>query len=161
MCIAGLAALTNYLREHRCLVVMDDVADCTSQLDMLLPPRQDLHPSSRVIVTSRNGTLLKQRCEAVSEVKLLPEGLAAELFASYAFQQGSPSVEVACLVPEVIECCQGLPLTLQVWHPTCCPLEIKFTCWHALWHVPLVDTICCLCTLRRSWVRICPVLGID
>ena len=115
------------MRENRALVVVDDVADSLSQLDMLLP-LGDLHPSSRVIVTSRNGGLLEQRCDAVSEVELLPEGLATQLFKAHAFRQGQASIAVAELVPYVISCCQGLPLTLQVRHPERCHAGTSH--WH-------------------------------
>ena len=58
LCVAGLAKLTECFRERRVLVVLDDVDDLKGQLNMLLPPRRYLHPSSLVVLTSRNGICL-------------------------------------------------------------------------------------------------------
>ena len=127
--MAGLARLTECFRERRVLVVLDDVDDLEGQLDMLLPPRRYLHPSSLVILTSRNGSLLGQRCDAVSEVELLEGGLAKRLFSAYAFQHGPPPLDLDPLVSEVIACCQGLPLTLQV-HIQAAAQSILHACTH-------------------------------
>ena len=146
------------------LVVIDDVIDSLSQLDMLLPPRQRrqlqprLHPSSYVIVTSRNGGLLKQRCDAVIEVKLLHEDLACKLFGAYAFEHAPPSAEVTTLVPDIVKCCQGLPLTLQVRHPGTVQCEMSHACT-LCGRLSLISLQMQLCSLHRSWVRICPTLA--
>ena len=89
MCTAGLAKLSKCLREHRALVVLDDVDDMKSQSNMPLPQQRDLHPGSRVIVTSRNSRVLEQRCDAISEVSLLPKNLAEQLLLHMPFGRAS------------------------------------------------------------------------
>ena len=109
---AGRGMLTTHLKLRKVLVVIDDTDDA-AQLKSLLPPCE-LHPESLVIVTSRKKDILETRCTTVSEVQLLREGRDTQLFQAWAFAAGSPARDTLVLVPEVVACCGGLPLTLKV-----------------------------------------------
>ena len=109
---AGCGKLTQHLQHRKVLLVIDDVDD-HDQLRSLLPPCE-LHPQSLVIVTSRNKDVLSMRCCIVSEVQLLPKGCDEQLFKAWAFAAGSPAWDTSVLVPEILACCGGLPLTLKV-----------------------------------------------
>lgn len=96
----------------KALVVIDDVGDDASQLDLLLA-RDCLHPDSIFILTSRDPGILKQRCDAFEEVALLKHGLDFQLLCSHAFPAGEAPPAVSSLMAEVVALCGGLPLTLK------------------------------------------------
>ena len=125
-----------HLGRRKVLVVVDDVGE-HDQLHKLLPT-EVLHPASLVIMTS---SLLHNRwqrsaaarplssssaAEMFSTFKLLPEGLAEQLFAAHAFGGRPAEKAVAGEVQEVVDCCGGLPLTLKqavpviLTHPESC-----------------------------------------
>lgn len=99
--------------KKKILVVIDDVDDDASQLDLLLTWREGLHPDSTFIITSRNIGLLEQRCDAVEEVLPLECGLDKQLFSAHAFAAEEPEPAMAAPVDEVVSSCCGLPLTLE------------------------------------------------
>lgn len=112
-------------------MVIDDVADDASQLDMLLP-RDCLHPDSIFIVTSRNSGVLEQGCDVVEKVALLEHGLDVQLFCAYAFPDGKPMPAVAALVAEVVASCCGLPLTLEARMPLLLSHFLRSNCIHVV-----------------------------
>ena len=92
--------------------------------------KEKLHPDSVVVVTSRDGALLRDYCSHVEPVIPLPEELAHELFASHAFKLKEMPVAVRERAAKVVKACGGLPLTLEVRDlksaskVTCPPLSV-------------------------------------
>ena len=109
----GQASLAKLLNQRKVFIVIDDVNDPECQINMLQPKGQ-LHPSTLVLMTSRDRNVL-QRCIYVHEVSTLHHGLAMQLFAACTFPTGQPSKLLAkVLVSEVVAAWPGLPLTLKV-----------------------------------------------
>ena len=80
----------------------------------LLLAREALHADSVVIITSRNTALLRDNCTHTQEVALLPQAQAEQLFSSYAFDMEARPAAVRERVAQVVELCDGLPLTIKV-----------------------------------------------
>lgn len=80
----------------------------------LLLARKVLHADSVVIITSRNTALLCDNCTHKQEVALLPQAQAEQLFASYAFDVEARPAAVRERAAQVVELCDGLPLTIKV-----------------------------------------------
>ena len=76
--------------------------------------KEKLHPDSVVVITSRDGALLRECCSHVEPVDPLSEELAHELFASHAFKLKEMPAAVRERAAEVVTACGGLPLTLEV-----------------------------------------------
>ena len=87
----------------------------------LLLAREALHADSVVIITSRSTALLRESGAHMEEVALLPQAQAEELFASYAFDVDARPAAVRERAAQVVELCDGLPLTIKVraCHCTC------------------------------------------
>jgi adenylate kinase family enzyme len=110
------------LRKHLCssqkaLIILDDV-DHIDQLEALISSAKDvLSSSSLIIVTSRNkdvltswgiGDLLIYKLEGLN-----PEQ-SRELFCSHAFRKPQPVAEFEEVLNELLDACNGLPLSLKV-----------------------------------------------
>ena len=76
--------------------------------------KEKLHPDSVVVITSRDGALLRDCCSHVEPVSPLSEELAHELFASHAFKLKEMPAAVRERAAKVVTACGGLPLTLEV-----------------------------------------------
>lgn len=91
--------------------------------------REVLHADSVVIITSRNTALLCDKCTHMREVALLPQAQAEQLFASYAFDVDARPAAVRERAAQVVELCDGLPLTIKVracvTAPASCPAADK------------------------------------
>ena len=127
-CAAGQAQLARILDQRKVLIVIDDTNDHDTQINMLLPQGR-LHAGTLVLITSRDKSVLMQRCgDDVHEVGTLHQVLAMQLFAAWAFPTGNlPKSLSAGSVAKVVAACAGLPLTLKV---------------HAQQKVPLLDLAC-------------------
>ncbi|GLJ05934.1 hypothetical protein SUGI_0028530 [Cryptomeria japonica] len=100
-------------QESRFLIVIDDVDD-KMQLDALLPI-DALNPSSLVIVTTRDESLLRQAGIRVRyKMKEMNAEHSRQLFCWHAFHRPSCKRGFENLVDSFVEACQGLPLALQV-----------------------------------------------
>ena len=104
------------LRNHAALLVLDGVWS-QDQLESLLVT---MPPESRVIVTSRNLSLLQQYLSTLSmtfmciEVDLLSQSESLELLCLHAFGEPRAPSDWAGLARSTAENCNGLPLTLSV-----------------------------------------------
>jgi len=125
LCDSKLEDPTTYLRrfeecwtEVKVLVVIDDVKE-TQIIELLGKDINGIKRSenaSRVIMTGRN---LKDFENVIpKDGKFVMDGLnkqqAMELFSSKAFRQSTPPYDFASITNEVVDACQGLPLSLEV-----------------------------------------------
>ncbi|XP_059063556.1 disease resistance protein RPV1 [Cryptomeria japonica] len=110
----GKIILEKNLTSLRMLVVLDDV-DHADQVDALLPPKESLGSGSLIIVTTREGKVLKN-CGITSIYKMQPLDSfhAKQLFCWHAFLQPDPLKEFEGLVEKYMDVCRGLPLSLKV-----------------------------------------------
>ena len=76
--------------------------------------REKMPANSVIIVTSRSKELLREYCDCVHEVSLLPMKLAKQLFAGYAFGLEQPSEAMRERAAAVVASCGGLPLAIEV-----------------------------------------------
>eukprot|EP00250_Pteridium_aquilinum_P022403 c25372_g3_i1 orf=1239-5492(-) len=109
----GTILLSQMLAGTNALIILDDV-DHQSQLDALVAPLV-LGLGSRVIITSRNRDILeKAEVDKIYDVQLLDESHAKMLFWWHAFLRPYPPTELEHLAQQVIDACQGLPLSLEI-----------------------------------------------
>ncbi len=116
---------TTYLRyfeecwtEMKVLVVIDDVKE-TQIIELLGEDINGIKRSkngSRIIVTGRNWKDFKNVIpkDGKFEMDGLNEKQAMELFCWKAFKQSTPHHDFASITNEVVDACQGLPLSLEV-----------------------------------------------
>ncbi|KAK9811525.1 hypothetical protein WJX72_005288 [[Myrmecia] bisecta] len=111
----GRDLLYNHLGNRKVLLVLDDVsAEGPDALTALLI-RDKLHAGSCIIITSRDGDLLKRAgCQTAVAVDFLSVEQSTQLFALHAFPDGSVAPDLQELVPQVVDACGRLPLTLKV-----------------------------------------------
>ncbi|KAI5058208.1 hypothetical protein GOP47_0026378 [Adiantum capillus-veneris] len=109
---AGKALLSRRLLGTNTLVILDDVDD-RSQLDALYTDLK-LGSGSRVIITSRNREVLEAaKVNNIYEMQFLGPESAKMLFCWHAFLQPYPPIGLVEIAQQVIDSCQGLPLSLQ------------------------------------------------
>lgn len=92
--------------------------------------KEKLHPDSVVVITSRDGALLRECCSHVEPVNPLSEELAHALFASHAFKLKEMPAAVRERAAKVVKACGGLPLTLEV---VTCQTPPNGTCPNSLY----------------------------
>ncbi|WCJ38886.1 disease resistance protein (TIR-NBS-LRR class) putative [Euphorbia peplus] len=100
------------LQRKKVLLVLDDV-DCLSQLDEFIG-KCDFGLGTRIIVTSRDKQVLKNRADELYEVKGLNHDEALQLFSLNAFRQDHPTPEYTDLSERAMNNTQGNPLALKV-----------------------------------------------
>ncbi|KAG0623115.1 hypothetical protein M758_3G149500 [Ceratodon purpureus] len=101
------------------LIVVDNVYNL-GQFEALVPLVSDLHPGSRIIVTSRDrsvsnhvaGRSKLEHC--LYDVSTLGVEESSMLFNWHAFQADEAPEELKGVAKEVVEGCGGLPLALKV-----------------------------------------------
>ncbi|CAM6022056.1 unnamed protein product [Sphagnum balticum] len=128
LCDLELKDPTTYLRyfeerwtEMKVLVVLDDVKE-TQIIELLGKDIDGIKKSengSRVIMTGRNwkdfeNVIPKDGKFEKFEMDGLNEKQAMELFSQQAFGQPTPPHDLASITNEVVDACQGLPLSLEV-----------------------------------------------
>ncbi|KAL3846129.1 hypothetical protein ACJIZ3_003532 [Penstemon smallii] len=110
----GSVAIKAALEQKRTLLVLDDV-DQVNQLDAILGMRNWLIPGSRIIITTRNKSLLKpNEVYKVHTIEPLDYDESLQLFSWHAFGQDYPFEHYMDFSDWVIERCYGLPLVLKV-----------------------------------------------
>nr|KYP43256.1 TMV resistance protein N [Cajanus cajan] len=110
--ISGI--VRNRLHNIKVLIVLDDV-DQIEQLQELAINPKFLFKGSRIIVTTRDGHILKSHENHVlHKVSLLNENEARELFLRKAFKNEDQSSSCMELIPEVLKYVQCLPLAIKV-----------------------------------------------
>ncbi|KAK4493040.1 hypothetical protein RD792_018147 [Penstemon davidsonii] len=110
----GSVRIQAAIEQKRTLLVMDDV-DRINQLDAILGMRDWLLPGSRVIITTRNESLMNpSEVYKVHTIKPLSYEESSQLFCWYAFGQDDPFEHYMSISNWVINRCRGLPLVLKV-----------------------------------------------
>ncbi|XP_024198905.1 disease resistance protein RPV1-like isoform X1 [Rosa chinensis] len=106
------------LSRTKALVVLDDVND-SSQLEVLLGDHVGFSWGSRIIITSRDRSLLKEKVEDehIYPVKGLEINDALKLFHLKASKDGFPKTDCSDLSRRAAEICNGVPLALKVLSP--------------------------------------------
>ncbi|XP_042492294.1 disease resistance protein RPV1-like [Macadamia integrifolia] len=98
------------------LLILDDVGYC-SQLDALIGDPNWLGLGSRVIITTRDQSILSgipENNRKIYEPKELNEKESLQLFSSYAFTMDQPPDDYMQLSVDIVHTTGGLPLALQV-----------------------------------------------
>lgn len=108
----GAPMIKDALSCKRVLVVLDDV-DHSDQVKNLVGFRDQLHPGSKIVVTTRYEQLLKADEVFEIAVEELNDDEALCLFSRHAFGQHKPTEQYTELSKRVVQYCGGLPLALQ------------------------------------------------
>ncbi|XP_042515809.1 disease resistance protein RUN1-like isoform X2 [Macadamia integrifolia] len=98
------------------LLVLDDVYNCI-QLDTLAGDLNWFGPKSRIIVTSRDRSVLSgipHSNRKIYEPKGLTDEQSLQLFSSYAFSLEQPPIDYMQLSVDIVCTTGGLPLALEV-----------------------------------------------
>ncbi|CAN6683296.1 unnamed protein product [Malus baccata var. baccata] len=110
---AGTALVGERFQRLRVLVIFDDVDD-VKQLHELARNRHSFGPGSRIIITTRNKSVLKEfAVDMIYLAKGMDREEALKLLSWHAFRSSCPS-QYLVLAREVVNYCRGLPLALQV-----------------------------------------------
>nr|XP_048318561.1 disease resistance protein RUN1-like [Ziziphus jujuba var. spinosa] len=111
---SGMNIIRRRLCHKKVLVVIDDV-DQLDQLKKLVGKLDWFGPGSRIIVTTRNESLLTTHgVRDIYKIELLDHDEALQLFTWNAFKSVCPSQDYAKLSEQVIGHANGLPLALEV-----------------------------------------------
>jgi hypothetical protein len=108
----GKVLIKERLPHKRVLVVVDDVARPDQLLDLMGEPSW-LGPGSRVIITTRDESLLLEADQRY-QVQELNRDNSLQLFCRHAFRDTKPAKDYVELSNDVVEYCGGLPLALKV-----------------------------------------------
>jgi hypothetical protein len=108
----GKVLIKERLRSKRVLVVADDVAHL-DQLNALMGDRSWFGPRSRVIITTRYSSLLRE-ADQTFQIKELEPDEALQLFSWHAFKDTKPAEDYIELSKKAVDFCGGLPLALKV-----------------------------------------------
>ncbi|PON79157.1 NB-ARC domain containing protein [Trema orientale] len=101
------------LRHKKVLIVLDDLND-PDQLEVLSGDLDQFGAGSRIIVTTRDAQVLRDRADESYELKGLNFGEAIELFSLNAFKRSSPTIDDMKLLVKVVNYADGIPLALKV-----------------------------------------------
>jgi len=108
----GKVLIKERLRSKRVLVVADDVAH-PDQLNALMGDRSWFGPRSRLIITTRYSSLLREADQTFQMKELEPDE-ALQLFSWHAFKDTKPAEDYIELSKKAVDFCGGLPLALKV-----------------------------------------------
>ncbi|XP_030966144.1 TMV resistance protein N-like [Quercus lobata] len=111
----GTTRINRILRLKRVLIILDDV-DNADQIDTLLGQWEGFAFGSRIILTTRDKSLLVQNGLSTYDygVKELDEDEAIELFRKHAFPSNQVPEDYLELEKQAISYAKGLPLALKV-----------------------------------------------
>ena len=110
----GVLIIKKRLHCKKILLVLDDVDDL-KQLEKLAGGHNWFGPGSRIVITTRNRSLLvKHGVNEIYEVEPLNNDEALKLFSLKAFEKGHPDVDYMELSQDFVRYCHGLPLALEV-----------------------------------------------
>ncbi|OWM65633.1 TMV resistance protein N-like [Punica granatum] len=104
-------------RRRKVLIVLDDV-DKKEQIDGLVGEADHFGSGSRIIVTTRDIRVLQigvEEFDEMFEVKEMTFSQGLQLFSRHAFRRDSPTQDFMSLSQQVVNSCQGLPLSLKVF----------------------------------------------
>ena len=111
----GMSLTKKRLCSRKVLLILDDV-DCLTQLETLAGNRQWFGVGSRIIITTRDKSLLRthRAVDVTYEVQGLKYEESFQLLCSLAFGKNFPEKDYLNLSGRVVNYCKGLPLALQV-----------------------------------------------
>ncbi|KAL3739840.1 hypothetical protein ACJRO7_021156 [Eucalyptus globulus] len=109
----GIKVILQRLSNKKVLLVLDDVDD-EEQLQKLAINHIMFGLGSRVIMTSRNKSIIKSNKTLEYEVKPLDDVRSLELFSRHAFSRNPPPDDYVNLSRQIISRTGGLPLALEV-----------------------------------------------
>ncbi|XP_039168177.1 TMV resistance protein N-like isoform X2 [Eucalyptus grandis] len=109
----GIKVILQRLSNKKVLLVLDDVDD-EEQLQKLAINHIMFGLGSRVIMTSRNKSIIKSNKTLEYEVKPLDDVRSLELFSRHAFRTNPPPDGYVNLSRQIISMTGGLPLALEV-----------------------------------------------
>ncbi|KAI5058198.1 hypothetical protein GOP47_0026368 [Adiantum capillus-veneris] len=110
----GIACLSHKFANIKALIILDDVEDRLQMEALFSPILDQLASKSVVIVTSRNRDVLHGHpVSEIYEMGLLDSDSARLLFYWHAFLKPFPPDPLKKVTQEVIDACQGLPLSLK------------------------------------------------
>ena len=110
----GVFIIKNRLHCKKILLTLDDIDDL-KQLEKLAGGHNWFGPGSRIIITTRNKSLLETHdVNEIYEVKTLNDGEALQLFSLKAFGKGHPDVDYMELSQDFVIYSYGPPLALEL-----------------------------------------------
>ncbi|XP_055960060.1 disease resistance protein RPV1-like [Mercurialis annua] len=107
------SSVRKWFIRKKVLIVLDDVSDLGS-LEFLIGDNVIYAPGSRIILTSRNKQILKNKCSDIYKVQELNYNEARQLFSLHAFKQNHPTEALMKVANRAMKYTQGVPLALQV-----------------------------------------------
>ncbi|XP_056168638.1 disease resistance protein L6-like [Syzygium oleosum] len=111
----GISTIGETICNKKVLIVLDDVDD-GNQIQELIG-MNSLYPGTRILVTTRDKSVLKIRGFHYEIVPYEMEGLSSEdalqLFSRHAFNDNSPPAAYYSLSKDIVSTAGGLPLALQ------------------------------------------------
>jgi len=114
--VTNVAEGTSFIRDKikgkKVLVVLDDVDDL-KQLDKVGIEKDNFHPGSRIIVTTRNMEPLA-KVDMIYTLPALSRAESLQLFGWYAYRKDNPIKNYVELSKKVIYYTGGVPLMLKV-----------------------------------------------
>ncbi|CAN6575412.1 unnamed protein product [Malus baccata var. baccata] len=111
---AGTALVRERFRRLKVLVIVDDVDD-VKQLRELVGNCHFFGPGSKIIITTRNESVLKEfAIDKIYQAKAMDREEALELLSWHAFKSSSCPSQYLALEREVVNYCGGLLLALEV-----------------------------------------------
>ncbi|XP_068323198.1 disease resistance protein RUN1-like [Pyrus communis] len=110
----GSKLVRERLSRTKVLIVLDDVNE-SEQLELLVGDDVRFGPKSRIIVTTRDRSLLNEMVgeDKIYEVKGLKHDEALQLFQMHAFKNKSPTKDYTEFSRKVIDYIKGVPLALK------------------------------------------------
>ncbi|XP_048131518.1 disease resistance protein RUN1-like [Rhodamnia argentea] len=109
----GINVIARRLSNKKVFIVLDDVDD-EEQLEKLAIKHVSFGSGSRVILTTRNRSIIEADQTLEYEVKQLDSIQSLELFSRHAFGRDSPPDDYVGLSRRVVSMTGGLPLALEV-----------------------------------------------
>ncbi|XP_056175499.1 disease resistance protein RUN1-like isoform X2 [Syzygium oleosum] len=109
----GIKVIAKRLSDKKLFIVLDDVSD-EEQLEKLAIKHVSFGSGSRVILTTRNRSIIEADQTLEYEVKHLDSGQSLELFSRHAFGKNPPPYDYVDLSRQVVSTTGGLPLALEV-----------------------------------------------
>ncbi|KAG7971278.1 hypothetical protein I3843_07G126700 [Carya illinoinensis] len=109
----GINVIRKRLHRRKVFVILDDV-DSEKQLEGLAGSHDWFGIGSRIIITSKDGHLLKRHVSGIYKVKELNDNEALQLFSLSAFKKPHPTENYVDMSKYFVNYAQGLPLALKV-----------------------------------------------
>ena len=124
----GATLYKDRVRRKKVLIVVDDVNDL-DQIELLVGDHDWFGLGSRIIITTRDVQLLRNRVDSIYKVEELNFDEAAQLFHLNAFKRNSCTTDFTELSKRVVSYAKGIPLALKVFGSFFnCQVKEKWEC---------------------------------